>query len=59
MKWVLNQNKKLKVPYILLNILLIFFDSIGVIVPILIGYMVDSVTVNHNYHKLLILAISI
>lgn len=59
MKWILNINKKYKIPYILSNISLIFFDSIGFIIPILVGYLVDSVTIYHNYDKLLIITIAI
>lgn len=59
MKWILNINKKYKIPYILSNVSLIFFDSIGFIIPILVGYLVDGVTIYHNYDKLLIVTIAI
>lgn len=53
MKWILNIKKEYKIPYILDNIFLIFFDSIGFIVPILIGFLCDSVTIHHKYNYLL------
>lgn len=59
MKWILNVNKKYKIPYILANLFLIFFDSIGFVVPILVGYLVDSVTVKHNYDSILYITIFI
>jgi len=59
MKWILNLNKKYRVPYIISNVLLIFFDSIGFIIPILIGYLVDSVTIEHNYNTLFFMTIII
>lgn len=52
MKWILNLNKKYRVPYILSNLFLIFFDSIGFVMPILVGYLVDSVTIRHNYDSI-------
>lgn len=42
MKWTLNYDKKYKIPYILSNILLIIFDTSGIICPILLGYIVDD-----------------
>jgi len=57
--FILNVNKKYKLPYIFANISLIFFDSIGFIVPILVGYLVDSVTVNNDYSKILGVTIAI
>jgi len=57
--FILNVNKKYKWPYVIANILLIFFDSIGFIVPILVGYLVDSVTVNNDYSKILGVTIAI
>lgn len=59
MKFLLNINKKYKLPYIISNIFLIFFDSIGFIVPILVGFLVDSVTVNNDYSKILGVTIGI
>lgn len=59
MNFILNVNKKYKLPYIFANISLIFFDSIGFIVPILVGYLVDSVTVNNDYSKILGVTIAI
>lgn len=59
MRWILNINKKYKLPYILANISLIFFDSVGFIIPIFIGLIVDNVTIHHNYDKLLITIIGI
>lgn len=50
-------DKKNKIPYILSNIFLIFFDSIGFIIPIFIGYLVDSVLINNNYNDLLRISI--
>jgi len=57
--FILNVNKKYKWPYIMANISLIFFDSIGFIVPILVGYLVDSVTVNNDYSKIFGVTIAI
>lgn len=57
MKFVLSENIKLKIPYFISNILLIFFDSIGFIIPIIVGYMIDSVLIRHKYNELLILTI--
>lgn len=59
MNFILNVNKKYKWPYVIANISLIFFDSIGFIVPILIGYLVDSVTVNNDYSKILGITVAI
>lgn len=59
MKWILNINKKYKKDYILSNIFLIFFDSIGVIIPIVIGYIVDRIIENHNYDYFLWIIIGI
>lgn len=59
MKFVLNVNRKLKIPYFISNILLIFFDSIGFIFPIIVGYMIDSVLIRHRYNELLILTIAL
>ncbi len=52
MKWLLNLNPKYKLSYILTNISLIFFDSIGFLTPIIIGFLVDSITINNNYKLL-------
>lgn len=49
MKWILNHNKKYKLTYFLSNIFLIFFDSIGFVIPILIGFIVDRITKYQNY----------
>ena len=57
MKWILNLNKKYRVPYILSNLFLIFFDSIGFVMPILVGYLVDSVTIRHNYDSIFFISI--
>ncbi|MCM1052619.1 MAG: ABC transporter transmembrane domain-containing protein, partial [Ruminococcus sp.] len=59
MKWLINSNKKYKVPYILSNIFLIFFDTIGIVIPILTGYLVDTIIIDHNYNHLFLIAISI
>ncbi len=59
MKWILNNNKKYKLPYILSNIFLIFFDSIDFIIPILIGFVVDRITIYHNYENFLLITIGI
>lgn len=52
MKWLLNLKPKYKLSYILTNISLIFFDSIGFLTPIIIGFLVDSITINNNYKLL-------
>lgn len=57
MKWILNVDKKYKLPYILLNTFLIFFDSIGFIIPIMVGYLVDRVTIEQNYEYLFLLSL--
>ncbi len=57
MKWIINIDKKYKIPYILSNIFLIFFDSIGFISPILMGYLVDAVTIHQNYDMILTITI--
>ncbi len=59
MKWILNINKKYKIPYILSNIFLIFFDSIGFVIPIIIGFIVDRVTKEGNYENLLLIIIGL
>lgn len=59
MKWILNINKKYKMPYILSNIFLIFFDSIGFVIPILIGFIVDRITKEGNYDHFLLIIISL
>lgn len=59
MKWILNVNKKYKIPFILSNISLIFFDSIGFIIPIFVGFLVDSITIHNNYDNLLLITIGI
>ena len=53
MKWILNINKKNKLLYYFYIITSIIFDSITFIIPILIGYVVDMITVKHNYDNLL------
>lgn len=59
MNQILNINKKYKIPYIIANILLIFFDSIGIIIPIIIGFLVDSILIEGNTTKFLSLTIFI
>lgn len=59
MKWILNVNKKYKIPYILSNIFLIFFDSIGFVIPILIGFIVDRITKEGNYEYFFLIIIGI
>ena len=58
-RWILNINKKYKLPYILSNIFLIFFDSIGFVIPIIIGFIVDRVTKEGNYENLLLIIIGL
>ena len=57
MKRILNMSKNNKISYIIANILLIFFDSISFVFPIMIGYTIDSVLIHHNYNELLYLTI--
>ena len=45
-------NKKYKLPYFLSNLFLIFFDSIGFVVPIMIGFVVDRIVKDENYSYL-------
>lgn len=59
MKWILNINKKYKLPYILSNIFLIFFDSIGFVIPIIIGFIVDRITNEGNYDYFLLIIIGL
>ncbi len=59
MKWILDINKKNKLPYYFYTITSILFDSLGFVIPILIGYIVDMVTVKHNYNNLLLITIII
>lgn len=59
MRWILNINKKYKLPYLLSNIFLIFFDSIGFIIPIMIGFIVDRVTKEGNYESFLLIIFGI
>lgn len=59
MKWILNIDKKYNKSYILSNLFLIFFDSIGFVVPILIGYLVDSVTIHNDFSKLFGMTVAI
>ena len=42
MKWFLNENKEWKSCYHLFNSSLVIFDSLSVIPPILVGYMIDE-----------------
>ena len=53
MKWILKMDKKSIIPYFLSNVFLIFFDTIGFIFPILVGYLVDEVVVKGNFDQLL------
>lgn len=55
MRWILNINKKYKIPYLLSNIFLIFFDSIGFLIPIMIGFIVDRITKDGNYEHFLLI----
>lgn len=59
MRWILNINKKYKLPYILSNIFLIFFDSIGFVNPIMIGFVVDRITKEGNYENFLLIILGI
>lgn len=59
MKWILNLNKKYKIPYILSNLFLIFFDSIGFVIPIMIGFVVDRITKDGNYEYFLLIILGI
>lgn len=59
MKWILNVNKKYKIPYFLSNIFLIFFDSIGFVIPIMIGFVVDRITKEHNYDYFFVIIVGI
>lgn len=59
MKELLNINKKYKIPYILSNIILIFFDSIDFVVPIIVGYLVDQVILYGNTDSLLLYTLGI
>ncbi len=59
MKWILGINKKYKLPYILSNIFLIFFDSIGFVIPIIIGFIVDRITNEGNYDHFLLIIIGL
>ena len=59
MNWILNINKKNKFPYYLYVIMSIIFDSLSFIIPILIGYVVDMVTIKHNYNHLLLIILVI
>lgn len=59
MKWILNINKKYKLPYMLSNIFLIFFDSIGFVIPIIIGFIVDRITKEGNYDHFLLIIIGL
>ncbi len=59
MNWILNINKKNKFSYYLYVIMSIIFDSLSFIIPILIGYVVDMVTIKHNYNHLLLIILVI
>ncbi len=59
LKWILENSKENKLSYILSNISLIFFDSIGFIIPIIIGFIVDRITQEHNYNYLLLMIIGL
>jgi len=59
MKWILNIEKKYKMPYLLSNLCLIFFDSIGFVIPIMIGFVVDRITKYQNYDYFLWMIIGI
>lgn len=59
MKWIMNIEKKYKLPYYLSNICLIFFDTIGFIIPIITGYLVDKITIQNDYSNLLLITIAV
>lgn len=59
MKWIFGYNKKYIGPYIITNVLSIFFSSIDFIVPILIGFLCDCVLIYHNYEFLVLFSILI
>lgn len=59
MKWILENSKENKLAYFLSNILLVFFDSIGFVIPIIIGFIVDRVTVHNNYDHLLLIIVGL
>ncbi len=57
MKWILKMNQKYVLSYVLSNLFLIFFDTIGFVFPIAIGYMVDEVVIHQNTENLLLMTI--
>ena len=57
MKRILNMSKENRVSFLIANILLIFFDSITLIFPIIIGYIIDNILINHNMNQILYLTI--
>lgn len=52
-KWLLNENKEWKSCWYLFNTSLIIFDSLSIISPILLGYMVDEGLQKENFHLVL------
>lgn len=50
MKWILEENKELKSPWILFNIALVIFDSLSIIPSILIGYIIDDGLKKSNFN---------
>ena len=42
MKWVINYDKRYKSKYIIWNIILIIFDTLGIIPSLLLGVIVDQ-----------------
>ena len=59
MKYILKLASEYKLPYYIYNIFDIFFESIGFIIPIALGYIVDMVTIQHNYDHLLLIILGI
>lgn len=59
MSWIINFNKKYKVSYYISVIMLIFWDSIGIVVPVILGYLIDSVTVYHEFSSLFIISLGL
>jgi len=57
MKWFLNNNKDLKTCWYLFNSSLIIFDTLSVLPPILLGYIVDEGIQKQNFNLTIYLGV--
>ena len=57
MKWFLNENKDWRSCFHLFNASLVIFDSLTVIPPILVGYMIDEGLQKGNFNLVIRLGV--